>query len=276
MGISSNTLWHQTKKDGLKGIISKRCLYYAYSQEDLLSIISNYRAEFAFPMISVCDLPLSETGNYLKKYGDYTIGLSADWGRRNGFSTVWYCDKNSKTLSTILLMFARMIGDYGFDTSRSKDYQRIIYLLSHVKQYDGPLPKKNFKNYRFYDEREQRLVPDFDSLNNLGEQQFIINYEEYKASHKKSPLLPKSLNVPFELNDIKYIIVEREDEKEEFRELVQKSYGRNEHSISYLTNREVKEDIIGLAHDIEEGSRPLTEQEIDEIINGLGPLINKK
>lgn len=73
MGLSSNTLWHQTKKDGLKGIIRDKCLYLSYSVEDLTSL--GYKSKFAYPMVSVCDLPLSETGNYLKKYGDYYCGV---------------------------------------------------------------------------------------------------------------------------------------------------------------------------------------------------------
>ena len=109
MGLSSNTLWHQTKKDGLKGIIRDMCLYLSYSLEDVKS--TGYDAEFAYPMVSVCDLPLSETGNYLKKYGDYTIGFSADWGKRNHFAAVWYCDKSSLALKTIVETLARKISD---------------------------------------------------------------------------------------------------------------------------------------------------------------------
>lgn len=134
MGLSSNTFWHQTRKDGLKGIINSQCLYYGYSLEDLTP--AGYNVKFAYPMVSVCDLPLSETGNYLKKYGDYTLGFSSEWGKKHGFSTVWY-----------------------------------------------------YKNYRFYYERELRLVPDFKTLSEINESPILWDYEEYKKIHKGSSLL---------------------------------------------------------------------------------------
>lgn len=271
MGLSSNTLWHQTLKESLKGIIRDQCLYYAYSVENVVSDKGRMQAEFAFPMISVCDLPLAETGGYLKKYGDYTIGFSSRWGRKKGFSTVWYCDYNSITLHNLLSLFARKIKEYGFDTSRDIDYQCIVYLLSYVKQYEGPLPKKNFRRYRFYDEREQRLVPSFEALNKVSELQFITDYDDYKKHHNNSPILSKNLNVSFGWDDVKYIIVEREAEKNEFRSLVEKCAKRTDLNISYFTNKEVKEDIIGLEHNIQEKEefRPISNEEIDKIFEAL-------
>ena len=235
MGLSSNTLWHQTKKDGLKGIIKDKCLYLSYSLEDMTSL--GYTAKFAYPMVSVCDLPLSETGNYLKKYGDYMIGLSA-----------------------------------GDKIDDDEDYQKIIYIMSHIKQYEGPLPKRHYKNYRFYDERELRFVPYYDALKEFGEKPFLWDYEGYKKSHNNSSLLTKDLNVMFDWEDIKYIIVETENEKNEFWKLIENRSGRTDLHIPILTNREVKEDIIGTSHDVrlsEEPSKFAKDADIDEIFEKL-------
>ncbi len=249
MGLSSNVLWHQTKKEGLRSIIKNKCLYYAYSVENIISNPSSYNYSFAFPMISVCDLPLAETGNYLKKYGDYTIGFDSEWGKRNGFSTVWYCDSHSKSLYALMNLFVSMINKYGFDTTQSKEYQNIVYLLSYVKQYEGSLPKKNFKNYRFYDEREQRIVPDFSILSQYSAKQFITNYEDYKKNHRNTSFLSTELNVPFKWDDLKYVVVEKDEEKDEIKELIKNISKKNNLNISFFTNKEVKEDIIGLNHD---------------------------
>ena len=269
MGLSSNTLWHQTKKDGLKGIIKDKCLYLSYSLEDVKS--TGYNAEFAYPMVSVCDLPLSETGNYLKKYGDYTIGFSADWGKKNHFAAVWYCDKNSLALKTIVEMLGRKIEVFGDKVEEDEDYQKIIYILSYIKQYEGPLHKRNYKKYRFYDEREFRFVPDADKLKEIGEKPILWNYEAYKKAHKNSSLLPKILNIPFDWEDVKYIIVEKDSEKSEFREIIKKYSGKNNLNISYFTNKEVKEDIIGMSHD--EQDTPVihiaTHADIDEIFKKI-------
>ena len=253
MGISSNTLWHQTNKKGLKGIIKNKCLYLSYSLEDIHS--TRYNSKYAYPMVSVCDIPLAETGNYLKKYGFYTIGFSAEWGRRNHFSTVWYCDQNSLTIEKIHDMLVNRIvsEDTNSGENMEDDWftQNIVYICSYIKQYEGPLLKRGYKKYRFYDERELRYVPDTKVLSEIGAKQMLSEqeYNEYKAKHKKSPILSKNLNIPFEWEDIKFIIVDKDSEKTEFRDVIQKCSGKKDLNISFFTNDEVREDIIGMCHD---------------------------
>lgn len=267
MGLSSNTLWHQTDEDGLKGIIIDRCLYISYSVEEVTS--AGYNVEFAYPMVSVCDLPLAETGNFLNKYGDYTIGFNAEWGKRNHFAAVWYCYKNSFALKTIVEMLARKISEFGDKVEDDKEYQKIVYILSYIKHYEGPLPKRNYNNYRFYDERELRFVPDADKLKEIGEKSMLWNYQAYKDAHNGSPLLPKSLNIPFEWDDVKYIIVEEDSEKQVFKKLIEECSGRKDLNISFFTNKEVVEDIIGMNHDEYDDPQIATEADIDEIFEKM-------
>lgn len=267
MGLSSNTLWHQTDENGLKGIIKDRCLYISYSVEEVTS--AGYNVEFAYPMVSVCDLPLAETGSFLNKYGDYTIGFSAEWGKRNHFAAVWYCYKNSFALKTIVEMLARKISEYGDKVENDRDYQRIVYILSYIKQYEGPLPKRNYTNYRFYDERELRFVPSADKLKEIGEKSMLWNYQAYKDAHNGSPLLPKRMNIPFEWDDVKYIIVENEIEKQEYKKLIEECSGRKDLNISFFTNKEVMEDIIGMNHDEYDDPLIATDADIDEIFEKM-------
>ncbi len=110
----------------------------------------------------------------------------------------------------------------------------------------------------------------------MGELQFITDYSDYKVRHNDSPLLPKSLKLPFEWNDVKYIIVEKEEEKNEIRDLIEKQAQRRILNISFFTNKEVKEDVIGLSHDVQDGSRPLTNEEIDAILNDLQDVLNNR
>jgi hypothetical protein len=267
MGLSSNTLWHQTDEDGIKGIIKDRCLYISYSVESVTS--AGYNAEFAYPMVSVCDLPLSETGNFLNKYGDYTIGLSSEWGKRNHFAAVWYCYKDSYALKTIVEMLAKKISDFGDKVENDKDYQRIIYILSYIKQYEGPLPKYNYNNYRFYDERELRFVPSFDILKEKGVKSMLWNYQLYKDTHNGSPLLPKFFNISFNWEEVKYIIVKEDYEKLEYKKLVEESSGRKDLNISFFTNKEVREDIIGMSHDEFEDPQVTTNAKINELFERM-------
>lgn len=274
MGLSSNTLWHQTDEDGIKGIIKERCLYISYSVEDVTS--AGYNAQFAYPMVSVCDLPLSETGNFLNKYGDYTIGLSSEWGKRNHFAAVWYCYKDSFALKTIIELLAKKIADFGDKVEDDKDYQRIVHILSYIKQYEGPLPKRNYNNYRFYDERELRFVPSADMLKDNGVKSMLWNYQLYKDTHDGSPLLPRNINIPFEWEDVKYIIVEEDKEKQEYKKLIEESSGRNDLNISFFTNKEVREDIIGVNHDEYNDPQIATDADIDELFERMKELERKQ
>ena len=69
--------------------------------------------------------------------------------------------------------------------------------------------------------------------------------------------------------DIKYIIVEKDGEKSEFRKLIEKCSGRNDLDILYFTNKEVKEDIIGISHDEQEAPQKDTHADIEEIFKKI-------
>ena len=96
MGLSSNILWHQTNERGFYEILKSKKLRYSYCLE---RIIPEFHLEpIAFPMISVCDYPLSEIGNNKWAYGNYNIGFRQEWGVKAGFSPVWYCSMGSRGL----------------------------------------------------------------------------------------------------------------------------------------------------------------------------------
>lgn len=175
-------------------------------------------------------------------------------------------------------MLAHKIGTFGDKVEDDKDYQKIVYILSYIKQYEGAIPKRNYKKYRFYDERELRFVPDADRLREMGEKPLLWNYEAYKKAHRNSSLLPKSLNVPFEWEDIKYVIVEKDWEKKEFKKLIEEMSGKSDLNISFFTNKEVKEDIIGMSHDEQDAPsfEFATEADIDEIFGKMKELEEKQ
>lgn len=70
MELSSNVFWHQTDYNGLRGIIKDKGLFYSYSREDLQAYKGR---KIGFPMISLCDLPLSQFDDYIDKYGGYCV-----------------------------------------------------------------------------------------------------------------------------------------------------------------------------------------------------------
>lgn len=232
MGLSSNILWHQTDLEGINHILKDKGLKFAYSRE----IVPGDDTKRAYPMISLCDLPFAEIGDYLAKYGDYSIGFSREWGLRNHFNSVWYCDKNSNAESFIKEEIAR--GNYE--------------LASYVKPVEGVLETKKYHyyNYRYYDEREIRLVASKDEIERIKEQWLLSEYEydKYKQNHNDKPVIDNTeIMVKFEWSDIKYIIVKSETQVKSFREKLN-SLNCDNHSIGIFPQKRVRQDFIGVAH----------------------------
>ena len=229
MGLSSNTLWHQTKKGFLEKILKEKRFTFSYSKETLPN-----GEVAAFPMISFCDLPFSEFTDYITKYGGYSIGMSKEWGLRNGFNPVWYCNYGSSVMAEL------------------KDSKTFYETSSYIKPIEGELivRGKKYNNYRYMDEREVRLTPQINDpqVKNIKPHLGVDEYETYKKQNKNSPLIP--LHIQFEWNDIKYIIVQNSDNKDEFRELLKK-LGCNNPDIHIYDSIQIKEDIIGIGHNRE-------------------------
>ena len=235
MGLSSNILWHQTNKDAFEKILKARKLTLGYSREKFFdgSMI------LAFPMVSLCDLPFSEMGDYLGKYGDYTIGFSREWGKKNAFTPVWYCETDSESEFQLKEMLSSNYRDAALD------------ILAYVKPVEGELETKEyvFDNYRYYDEREVRIVPINDVLRKYEIPRYLESneYEQYKKDHGGSPLIP--LYISFEWSDIKYLIVWRENQIEPLRKKLEK-FGCDNHSIGIFSQNRIKHDFIGVAHNV--------------------------
>lgn len=250
MGLSSNILWHQTNRDGFYGILESKRLCYSYCQE---RIVPEFKfSPVAFPMISVSDYPISEIGNNKWAYGNYNIGFTQEWGVKAGFSPVWYCSLGSRGLRQLNVLLENSL-----KTKSKGQFGAIMYLFAMMKFVKAPLITKTrtFKEYRFYDEREWRVVPYITETDEAEVLPFLTEdgYKEYKAKHDDSSLL--DIGVDFQYDDIHYIIVESEDDVQSTRDIVGMS-------VHIFTKDEVIEDMIGVDHHDEIIPSPL-EQDIE-------------
>ena len=85
--ISANTLFHFTSSlDNLTGILIND-FYPRYCLEDFSDFLE-HKYRIAIPMVSFCDIPLSQIHNHIKYYGGYALGLKKEWGRRNKISPI--------------------------------------------------------------------------------------------------------------------------------------------------------------------------------------------
>lgn len=236
MGLSSNILWHQTNKESFCEILMSKKLRYSYSLEQIIPAF--YLRPIAFPMISVSDYPLSEIINNQWAYGDFCIGFSQKWGIKVGFSPVWYFSNGSQSwlqLNTLL--------DDALKTNSTDRFGAIMFIFAHMKFVQGTLTTKSrsFEKYRFFDEREWRVVPHIKETDQAEVLPFLdeAGYNEFKNKNNNSSLL--DIGVKFEYDDIHYIIVKDNADVLDAKRIVGDR-------IHIFTKEEVIEDFAGIDH----------------------------
>jgi hypothetical protein len=202
MPISTNSIIHYTGSYRALAGILKEGFRVKYCLEKL--ILKNEVSVAAHPMISFCDIPLSGSRQHFAAYGAYGIGLSKEWAFKKGINPVIYIDHNSLFSESIEeLILERRKKDTNFTKKQASE---ILRIKSYAKNYCGPLNRKSVKNpeYRFYDEREWRLVPGADIL---GGALFSVNSEAYTKDKDKYNKKISTARVEFSPEDISYIIV---------------------------------------------------------------------
>ena len=180
---------------------------------------------YAAPMVSFCDIPLSQVKEHIGKYGAYGIGLTKEWAQRNKLNPVLYIQSTSYLSNSIRQSYNNTISPKDFNWKEIDDNQKNwLNILRYVKNYEADLSRGGevIKNYRFSDEREWRFTPSYEDCNEMA-----ISPTGYKSETQKQQRNERlrKLKLNFEPNDIKYIIIERESEISEFVEILKKSKG---------------------------------------------------
>lgn len=202
MAISTNSIIHYTSSFKVLTSILKEGFKIKYCLEKLE--VDDESSNAAHPMISFCDIPLSESTQHFAAYGKYGIGLSKSWAIENGVNPVIYIDKNS--------LFAKCIKELILERRKedtnltSKQRNEILRIKSYAKNYSGPLKRKsvNTTEYRFYDEREWRLVPGKDIIPDAN---FSVGASNYNKDKEKYNSKISKYRMLFAPTDISYIIV---------------------------------------------------------------------
>jgi len=185
-----------------------------YSLEDF-GLVFEGKEDFAlaFPLISFCDIPLSQASQHMATYGNYAIGLSKDWGLRNGIAPVLYCYPNSTAAQSIgrLLELAHSEKADNKPPTEQNRLSKLVELSLFLKPYEGAFLRRGRLNpkVRFYDEREWRFVPTgVTKVNGLHRAQYL----DFNALKEANERVREFAILKFEPSDIKYIIVATEAE----------------------------------------------------------------
>jgi hypothetical protein len=234
MGLSPSTLFHFTSKEGLFGILADN-FRLKYCLEEISHKVNP--VQIAIPMVSFCDIKISEISDHISKYGQYGIGLEKSWATAKGLNPVIYLNSTSNfcnnTIDTI-----RKINK--IESIASQDRYQLSNIIRYAKIYEGELKRSGEKisNYRFADEREWRYVPEM--KDNLKFKHWLLK-NEYDTIAKKESANQK-LNEErlfFNPNNIMYLIVKDESEINDLIQHIRNVKGKNftMHEIDRLTTR---------------------------------------
>jgi Putative abortive phage resistance protein AbiGi, antitoxin len=211
MAISTNSVIHYTQNlDSLIGIINCTGFKFKYCFEEY-SFHKMNNAPAALPMVSFCDIPISEVKNHIDSYGSYGIGLNKSWAKNSGLNPVLYVEKTSA--------LAKMFYEHGQRLVKLKkeahdakiQYSELQNYYSYIKNYEGRLVrgKVNDENYRFYNEREWRYVPTKDEIKYAT---LWIDGKTYIKDKEKYNQKISDCYLKFSHADISYLIVDTDDE----------------------------------------------------------------
>ncbi len=257
------TLFHFTEKlDTLFEILDSSYFRISFAREFIQGQSTN--RNFGIPMVSFCDIRLTQLTQHTESYGHYGIGLSKDWANENGLNPVIYMSKHSSVFDNYNLEIRRLKAEVNkllkhLDEIKSSgttsqltnakrkydsailSYKKIVDPLRYMKNYQATLKRRNGQekpNYIFADEREWRFVPDIEksigkpviaASKNISTQDGKRKYNEYYDDDR----------LPFSHKDIKYVIVEHESDVEKMMDFLHIKYGSKSSLIPRVLSTEL-------------------------------------
>jgi Putative abortive phage resistance protein AbiGi, antitoxin len=231
MPLSANTVFHLAEnKSSLQGILLEDFRVH-YCLETITLAGETFKARI--PMVSFCDIPLSEIKDHIFKYGNYGIGLTKEWAQRSGLNPVLYMESESLLAHSYSTAFHSLV----VDTDGFTDGQRsLVDVLRYFKNYQAALERKGktIPDYRYSVEREWRYVPPSE-----WDCEMIVGVKEYLHEKAEIDRKVETLRLKFTPNDIKYIIIESDDEIAEFVNLLRNAKGKTylHHDVERLMTR---------------------------------------
>lgn len=251
MPLSSNSLMHFTnEKDHLKSILSQTFkIHYCKEVIDF----GGRRGTVAIfvPMISFCDIPLSQIKNHISSYGEYGIGMSKEWAISHKLNPVLYFQRNSSLSDSYKRAFHKLVVEGKTESDEFADGEKALTdILRYIKNYEGDLKRmgKTHRNYRFSDEREWRYVPPYsDDIDMILLESATENDASIKTLGNEQI---SNYRLKFGPDDIRYIIVKDDNDIEEFIEHLHSVKGSNferriveKLTTRILTSKQINEDI---------------------------------
>jgi len=206
MSLSSNSLFHFTNKiEKLSNVLSGG-FKASYCWEETIAV----------PMVSFCDVPLSQAKFHLESYGHYAIGLKSSWAIKKKLSPVIYMENNSFLKMKIEQTISKLESETkieNWDKEAIREYNQLysifLQILKLSKPYKGTLSRSDVQvqNYKYYNEKEWRYIHKPDEIK-------VLYRNEYTNFKNLNPIKPHFNEdaLEFSANDINYLIVKNEND----------------------------------------------------------------
>lgn len=212
--LHPNTLFHFTSKERMWNILGSQFIP-SYARERIVSGPSE--KAFGVPMVSFCDLRLSELSAHMGKYGRYGIGVKKSWAQSRGLNPVFYVSKDSplaKNLFEALDCMNEQLKQDNASYEIGEAYNGVMNYLRFMKNYEAPLEREDrpvIQDFRFADEREWRYVPQLPLLSEALP--FLpLNKMDTKEKKAQENAKLKNFELEFTPDDIQYLIINDESE----------------------------------------------------------------
>jgi len=249
--LAPEILFHFTNKEALFDILAST-FKVSYAREKIVG--PKNEREFGVPMVSFCDLRLSQLKTHMSKYGSYGIGLTKDWANKSGLNPVMYlsrhCEFTDGFITGIsgMYRYLNVLREDSIKDNITTHYTNLLNTYRYLKNYESEITRNGeVLNVRHADEREWRFVPSISA-----DIKYPIVAISNIDSRKKKRELNKEvehIRLPFQPNDIKYLIIQDEKEIPELIThlgLVKEKFDidiRNKLLSRILTAEQIKEDI---------------------------------
>lgn len=209
--------------------------------------------KYLTPMVSFCNIPIADVDKYMR-YGKNGIGMSLTWAVKKGLSPVIYTHDNSPYKSIIgqlSLLKLQFDLDEHIDGKKynfmdedpasllaldrvSLTYKINLKILQFLKNWQTEFQGDKIITYQ---EREWRYVPDNRKIDPLIKEGNLIYDDFLDKKIKPKPHLP---NFPLEidsLNDIKYIVVTTDKQREKIIGTLNYRFTESETNKALITGR---------------------------------------
>lgn len=199
----SSSLFHFTKSRETLQLILKNGFWPRYCLEDLNWLPDSGELFVAFPMVCFCDIPLSRIEEHVGFYGNYGVGMTKDWAKKNGLNPVQYfAGENSFTTA-----FKNLINEVDHLNSDRVDLfkENFRHVNSFIKPCEGRMIfGKEFIEKDFYQESEWRYAPRGESVAPYLTHSDFQNSETLQEHNNKTR---ESAMLKISPQDIRYIFV---------------------------------------------------------------------